>query len=139
VSAWGGFINCAGTAGTATANIGDSIQLLVQSVQTNPNGFAGTGLFVVYYDPTQLTFVRDGAAGTCDTSTTGVVACPESGLENASAPDGKSDGFFFTVVGSGIISVQAAVIINDAAGYPLIAANAYFSVYVSPTSAICPA
>ena len=138
--AWGGFIRCDGLAGTTTANVGDSIQLEVTSIQTNPDPFAGIGTFTVKYDPTLLTFVRNNAATSCDTATPGTVICPESGLENASAPSGKSDGFFFTVIGSGIIKAHAVVVINDQAGtYPLIAAGAWFNVYVAPAPVICAA
>jgi hypothetical protein len=124
---WGGFIGADGNPIT-TASVGDTVQVLVTSVQTAPDHFAGTGTFTVRYNPAQLTFTNDGANPTCDTSVTGVVSCPESGLENATAPDGKSDGFFFTVVGTvGVTDqVQATVVVNNESKTPDISAHASF-------------
>lgn len=136
--AWGGFIDPAGDAGASQASIGDTAQVLVTSVQTAPDDFAGTGTFTVDYNPAQLTFTHDGAGAACDTSVYGVVSCPQSGLENASAPNGKSDGFFFTVVGVvGITDqVRATVVINDESGTPVISAHQeYFLMLPAPAGA----
>ena len=130
--AWGGFIDAGGNP-AAQANIGDTIQVLVTSIQTSPDPFAGTGTFSVSYDPTQLTLVGESADGLvgCDVSTPGVVTCPESGLENATAPDGKSDGFFFTVIGSagGSDTVTATVNIDCSNG-GTISASADFALQI---------
>src|ERR1039458_8595136 len=57
--AWGGFINPAGTAGTTTGTVGETVQVLVTSIQTAPDPYAGTGSFSVEYNPAQLTFTTD--------------------------------------------------------------------------------
>lgn len=135
--AWGGFINTAGTAGTSTANVGDTVQVLVTSIQTSPDPYAGSGSFSVAYDPTQFAFVSDSAnaIGSCDTSTPGVVTCAETGLENATAPNGKSDAFYFKVLSGSPtpMSVTATVTIDTSSTTP-ITASATFNLSVAPVA-----
>ena len=134
--AWGGFISADGSAGRTLANVGELVQLLVTSIQTDPSPFSGTGNFTVNYNPTQFAFVTDDAnGGACDISVPGVVTCLQNGLENNAAPDGKSDGFYFTVTGHGNLTALVTVIINDDAGNPLIGASRpYFLCVPAPAA-----